>query len=153
MVDWVLIPRAAARRPDRTRLLFDRAGIPPLTPTLPGSEEEQATTVAERIAFFWMMAAVTAKYVVRRDTITVLRLLEMLHHTVLQVEQMVAHEPVRSPRGALGTLVLTPAEQAAAIRALAARVERLAGRAAAGGAEVGRSAGPEVDALLELAGG
>jgi hypothetical protein len=71
IVDWVLVPRRLASRPVETRLLFDRAGIPtgPLVPAGPLQEPGEPLSAqersAERLAFFWMMAMVTAKYIVR----------------------------------------------------------------------------------------
>jgi hypothetical protein len=69
MVDWALLPRSLARRPTDTRLLFARAGIltgrmevNPAADRPLGSAAEQR---AERLAFFWMMAAIAAKYIAR----------------------------------------------------------------------------------------
>lgn len=71
IVDWVIVPRRLAARPVDTRLLFDHAGIPagPLVPVGPLQEPGEPLSTgelrAERLAFFWMMAMVTAKYIVR----------------------------------------------------------------------------------------
>jgi hypothetical protein len=66
MVDWILIPQAQAQRPPVTRLLFDKVGIQVLDePTM------SLTNLAEKSAFFWMMLAITAKYIVRQDAVKV----------------------------------------------------------------------------------
>ena len=71
IVDWVLAPRSIALRPAGTRLLFDRAGIPkgimpPANYTHePGPPLSGPLWQAERLAFFWMMAMVAAKYILR----------------------------------------------------------------------------------------
>jgi hypothetical protein len=68
MIDWSLRPLAGAARPADTLLLFDKAGIPLLLPpaqSAPDGVDE--VRLAERSAFFWMMAGVTAKYLSRGD--------------------------------------------------------------------------------------
>lgn len=69
IVDWTLIPLATARRPADTRLLFDRVGIEIASGLIPIGQVagEPVDRMAERLAFFWMMAVVTAKYIVRED--------------------------------------------------------------------------------------
>ena len=71
MVDCGFVPRRIARRAADARLLFARAEIPVGT-MLPAGEALEsglpltpAEQRAERLAFFWMMAAVAAKYTAR----------------------------------------------------------------------------------------
>lgn len=74
LVDWVLVPQRHAGREADTRLLTARAEIPEgvmppqgeLADTQASSAgEDPEQLAAERLAFFWMMAAVASKYIAR----------------------------------------------------------------------------------------
>ena len=67
MVDWVLIPKSKATRPYQSRLLFDRVDIPVSHPPQTEDLEQSKKSIAEMWAFFWMMTAVTIKYILRAD--------------------------------------------------------------------------------------
>ncbi len=79
MVDWVLIPQPKAKRPVQSKLLFDKFGIS--VSSLPHSEdlEQRKQSVAEKWAFFWMMTAVTIKYIIREDDVFVTQWTEHLY--------------------------------------------------------------------------
>lgn len=84
VVDWTLAPQAQARRPATARLLFERLPIPLAPPPEPPEPALLAAQVAEQVAFFWMMAAVVAKYLVRGD-------LGFVYCRLADLEQLVSH--------------------------------------------------------------
>lgn len=67
MIDWMLVPCSQAQRPDTSLLLFERVPIPLRQPPAPPEPGRFAIQVAEQVAFFWMMSAVVAKYLVRGE--------------------------------------------------------------------------------------
>jgi hypothetical protein len=67
MVDWVLIPQSKASRPSQAYLLFEKSSIPITSSAESESYEQRIKKASERVAFFWMMMAITAKYLIRRD--------------------------------------------------------------------------------------
>lgn len=67
MVDWTLCPQHNAARPEQSVVLWDKAGIPLVLPAAAGSKEHSLPEAAEMAAFFWMMSAVTLKYIYRSD--------------------------------------------------------------------------------------
>ena len=103
VVDWVLIPQETAVRPVRVRLLFDQVGIP--VEDLPVETTAQRTAGAsDRVAFFWMMAAVACKYLLRGDGPAFYSVLQMLDRLVVEVRRMLQGQDApwqRAPRQAL----------------------------------------------------
>ena len=87
MIDWVLIPSTNAERPSQSVLLFDKGNFPVAIPPLPESPEESKRVVAELWSFFWMMTAVTIKYIVRGDLVFVQTWLENLHEKLWEIER------------------------------------------------------------------
>lgn len=151
VVDWTLVPEASARRPLQSLLLFDRAGIPVQHAVPLGSSAHRATAAAERAAFFWMMAVVTAKYIHRRDTVFVLGLLEMLYHTLREAEAALAGECLSFQRGSIAPIELTPARQVDVVRSLIPRVLKVEEEIIRLGVELPAAPLAEVDRLLEFA--
>lgn len=84
VVDWILVPHAQARRPATARLLFERLPMPFAPPPGPPEPALFAAQIAEQVAFFWMMAAVVAKYLVRGD-------LGFAYCRLADLEQLVSH--------------------------------------------------------------
>jgi hypothetical protein len=133
-VDWVLMPHAAAQRPAQTRLLFERTpiAVPSASRTPSGAERE--ARLSERVAFFWMMAAVTAKYLRRGDGVMFHELLSFLHGIAAETEALLKGEATPYVRGARVGLFCSLNEQEAALRracewgvALSVRVEQEGG--------------------------
>ena len=153
MVDWILLPQAIARRPAQSRLLFDKAGIPLSPPTEPESEEQRVEMASNSIAFFWMMAAVTAKYIVRDDAVFVNCWLEALYKLVREVERLAAGEVWQYERGSLTVLESTPESQIRAMRRLCLQMQDLMPGIAELGGRIPVSPLPEIEALLALAEG
>jgi hypothetical protein len=150
MVDWILTPRRTALRPLQSRLLFDKAGIPVLLPEAPESPQERAEHASERIAFFWMMAAVTCKYIKRAKDVKVQWFLDVLKETQDEVEVLVAGDAWDGNYSPDISLAGSRSEQAAALRRLCVKMEELAEQAANLGAAVPPSALPEINILLDL---
>lgn len=67
IVDWILVPSSQVQRPDTSLLLFERVPIARRQPPTPPEPGHFAVQVAEQVAFFWMMSAVVAKYLVRGE--------------------------------------------------------------------------------------
>jgi hypothetical protein len=123
MVDWTLVPLSLARRPTDTSLLFERTPIPldfiAVEELLP--PEELAARLAERAAFFWMMAAVVAKYLARGAADAAHQVLPLLSGAAADLEQLLDREPRPDEAGNLRTVV----EQKTHLLALCERVESL----------------------------
>lgn len=144
IVDWTLVPQSVARRSPDTRLLFDRAKIPLrspedqgapvaepdnlllIEPETHGSAEEaalaeRAAHISEREAFFWMLAAITAKYIQRGASDAAAEMFEFINSVVIEIEDLLDREP--------GPVEFDPhasqAEQKKHLRRLCERVESL----------------------------
>ncbi len=153
MVDWILIPHKKAQRPSQARILFDKVNIPVSPPTGPESLEQRANMASDTVAFFWMMAAVTAKYVVRRDSVFVQRWLEELHGMIHEVERLIAGKGWQYQRGSFSTLEPTGEVQIQAIYQLCERMQRLMPEVAKLGGHVLASPMSTIETLLNLANG
>lgn len=140
IVDWVLIPWNQARRPPGTRLLFERIPVPQVLPAAETSLsiEERALKISERAAFFWMMAMVTAKYIVRGRTRMVQDLLARVENIAGEIERLVDRD--YEPAGE--ALYLSKAGQAERLLLLCERVE---------GAGAPAEPRTQVEAVLKLA--
>jgi predicted nucleotidyltransferase len=125
MVDWILLPQSRAKRPHAARLLFDKVGVAVSTPPEPEELERSKTYVAEQWAFFWMMTAITAKYIVRGDDVFATEWLEHLSQIVRDIERRLRREPWDYARGSLSRLQPTRQEQIASIRSLCQRMRVL----------------------------
>ncbi len=90
IIDWTLVPLSSAQRAAESRLLFDKAGVPVQEPepVEPLNADERAEKISERTAFFWMMAAVTAKYIVRGQGRPVQALLDQVTGVVEDLERL-----------------------------------------------------------------
>lgn len=126
MVDWTLRPQKSAERPFQSLILFDKANIPVSPAPEPDELEQSKKSVPELWAFFWMMAAITIKYVIRGDDVFVARWLEVLHGLVEEIERQLHREPRQYLRGSLSTLQPTPKEQIESIRSLCSKMKTLA---------------------------
>jgi len=126
MVDWTIIPQAQAARPLPSILLFDKANIPVSSPPGPEDLEQSRKTVAEQWAFFWMMSAVTIKYIIRADDVFVIQWLENLHGLVHEIERRIHREPWKYTRGSLSQLRPTRQGQVKSLRQLCGRMQELA---------------------------
>lgn len=150
MVDWVLIPQNQARRPLQAYLLFEKSSIP-LSPQI-GSEsyEQRIQQASERVAFFWMMMAVTAKYVLRRDSVFVTQWLEELNRIIIEVDRLIAGKAWEYKRGSHNQLEATRKDQKQAIYKLGQQMESRLPALIKMSCQVLPSPLDEIKALLEL---
>lgn len=123
IVDWTLIPLSSAERAAESRLLFDKVGVPVREPTPDAllQAEERVEKIAERAAFFWMMAAVTAKYILRGRARTVQGLLYQVAKVVEDLERLHEIRGETTPE----MLYVTQGEQSERLLALCDRVQFL----------------------------
>lgn len=125
MVDWTLLPQKNAERPSQALLLFDKVNLPVSPPPEPEELEQSKKYVAERWAFFWMMTAITIKYIIRNDDVFVTRWLEVLHGLVEEIERQLRAEPLEYIRGSLTQLQPTREKQIESIRSLCRTMQAL----------------------------
>ena len=150
MVDWILTARSKSQRPARSRLLFDKVGIPVLPGEAIESPLERTQHASERIAFFWMMAAVTCKYIQRGKDVKVQWFLDVLKETQDEVEQLLAGDAWDGSYSPDISLTVSRSDQAAALRLLCVKTEELAKQVSRLGADVPVSTLNEINILLNL---
>jgi hypothetical protein len=125
IVDWTLVPESRSKRPPDSRLLFDKVGITLQPSTRPLETAERARIASEKAAFFWMMASVIVKYIVREDTLLFNSWLDELHWLVNDLEGLLANqEPIFDPKKRL-PIVLTAEEQKKALLEVCRRMAAL----------------------------
>jgi predicted nucleotidyltransferase len=151
-VDWTLLPQKQARRPAQALILFDQVGIPPAAPAEPESVAQRVSRATELVAFFWMMTAVTAKYLVRRDLVFVQCQLEALQGMVQEVERLLNGKPWQYRRGSLSQFEPTITAQKQAVYRLCAEMLSLTPRLAELGGSIRPSPMPTIEMLLNLVG-
>lgn len=152
VVDWTLMPEQKATRPRSSLLLFDKANIPLASLPAPASLKERAVSASEIVGFFWMMAAVTAKYLARRDAVFVITWLETLQELVAEVERLVQDRPLSYRRGSRTQLAATPETQQQLLLNLCHQMENLMPQVAALGGHVNPSPLATIKTLLQLRG-
>jgi hypothetical protein len=106
-------------------LLWDKGGIPVGLPAKPDPIEKRIDDASEMIAFFWMMMAITVKYIIRGDGVFVNTWLEELNKLVYEVERRITEEAWRYRRGSFSVLESAPAGQVRAIRRFGERMVEL----------------------------
>jgi hypothetical protein len=153
MIDWILSPLAKAECPAHSLLLFDKVGIPLSPPPEPESLERCIERASDTIAFFWMMTAVTAKYIFRQDGVFVQCWLEELHKMMREVEYLIEGRTPPYQRGSVSPLAATPEGQVKAIYHLSERMLKLMPEVAKLGGYVPPSPMPTIEILLNLAHG
>ncbi len=152
MVDWILIPQSKALRPSQAYLLFEKFSVPIVAPLAEfESLEQRITTASERVAFFWMMMAVTAKYLIRQDGVFVTQWLEILNEMLQDVERLIAGKTWEYKRGSRSVFEPTSEGQKQAIYKLGERMESILPDLIKIGGQVSPSPMPEIKALLDLA--
>ena len=127
MVDWVLRPQMTAERPSQSVLLFDKGNIPVIDSSLPEPLEESKKYVAEQWAFFWMMTAVTIKYIIREDLVFVQEWLEHLHGMVRDLERRIQRISWEDAyvRGSVSQFQPTRQKQIESLRQLCRQMQEL----------------------------
>lgn len=145
VVDWVLLPIVNAQIPHDALLLFDEISLPKTA--APSHLPATAQHLAANIDYFWMMATVLLKYLMRGDTVFVIRLLDDLtkHVTYLEAELASSFNPTQTTRFAA-----TSDQQVEQLHTLCQRVKQLSPIVAAKGGKIWHSASLGVDRWLEM---
>ena len=151
MIDWIFMPQRNAARPYQSALLFDKGNIPISSPTGPEELEESKKFVAEQLAFFWMMAAITVKYIIRNDSVFVAHWLEELHRINAEIERRIDRHPRQYQRGSLSQLQSTPLQQIKTIHQLCKRMQIIASQVEQFSGVVLALPIAEIESLLSLA--
>lgn len=151
MIDWILIPQSKAYRPSQAYILFEKSRIPITPPAEAESLEQRVKKASERVAFFWMMLAVTAKYIIRQDCVFVTQWLEELNRMLQEIERLIAGQTREYQRGSRSTLEPTSEGQKQAIYKLGERMENILPELIKMSEQVLLSPMPEIKALLDLA--
>lgn len=123
MIDWVLIPQSKAVRPYQSKILFDKVGIPVSNPPKSESLNERKKFVAEQWAFFWMMTAVTIKYIIRGDGVFVTQWIENLYGIIHDIERHINGDAWTYIRGSLSQLQPTREKQIESIQQMYNRMK------------------------------
>jgi predicted nucleotidyltransferase len=144
-VDWILIPRAKARRPQQSLLLFDKVGVPLEPPLFPESLEQRMEEASVQVAFFWTMVPITIKYIIRYDVVFF-----DLHLPVREVERLVAGEPPQDQPGWGVELYETRNERIGYLLALCERMTQLTAQVAQMGGTVSQPPLPIIDIWLAM---
>ncbi len=153
MVDWILIPQSKAERPLQSKLLFDKVNIPVAPPPEPETLEQSKKAVAESWAFFWMMATVTIKYILRGDGVFAAHWIEALHGMVGEIERHLEGQTWHYTRGSLSALQATSEKQLKSIRDLCDRMLALKDKVSKFIDTEPLTPTPEIEELLTLAQG
>jgi len=125
MIDWVLMPQLNVERPFQSLLLFDKGNVPVSSPPVPEELEESQKRVAEQWAFFWMMTAITMKYIIREDDVFVIHWLENLHRITQDIERRISRQPWNYVPRSLSQAQTTRQKQLDTIRQLCTRMQEL----------------------------
>lgn len=130
MIDWALVPQTNAVRPFQSLLLFDKINFPVSPLPQPEELKQSKKSVAEKWAFFWMMTAVTIKYIIREDNAFVALWLENLHRLFQDTERQINREPWKYVRGSFTQFQPTREKQIESIRELCDKMQKLKPRVA-----------------------
>ena len=147
-IDWFWQAESVAYRQDDGKILFDRAGLSAAPVTQRGSTVHRSSVpplgpnpsltdlLTHKIAFFWSMSFIVAKYIARRDSESVARMTVVLTRTLTEAAAL-CHCSDESTEEyetmAAGIATLPAADQLQVLRKLAGSAEVLGGQAAAQG--------------------
>jgi Polymerase beta, Nucleotidyltransferase len=116
VVDWTLRPNINIKRPASAALLFDKSNFPVEPPVSVESLDQRIEMASEKVAFFWLMATVTVKYLVRGDDVSFHRFLDVLNGILWDVRRLVAGEPDQWLKGSLVRMAITREAQILSVR-------------------------------------
>lgn len=165
-VDWNIGPASATVRPEKSLLLFDRAGIPTTAPLSPVEDERRRSVASWQLSFFWAMAPLAVKLAGRGHTRMAVVHIDYLknafvalcrtlwHPELLQADeyhqnrQLEAEVDARLPR--FGPAI-DPVQALAVVRGFCQEVEQLHPALAQLGATIHEDVPKQVYALAETA--
>ncbi len=131
------------------QLSFARAEIPLRPAQDPAPLAERVAAASERVSFFWMLAAVAARFRARGDIVSFHSQLQHLEQVAGEIQALVDGQRKPLERATLA-LLETPAAQAEALRRACGRVLALTPAVEALGGYVVPSPMAEIDLLLGL---
>ena len=165
-IDWFWQAESMACRQDDGKILFDRAGLSaapgarrgitvdqPTDPPL-GPNPSPTDLLTHKIAFFWAMSFVVAKYIARRDGESVARMTGVVTRTLKEAAAL-CHSGVAPSEGyeamVAGIEAAPATDQLQVLRELSRHAEALGGQAAAQGVVLPSEAVTQVYRFFELA--
>lgn len=149
-VDWTLVPEEVAARGRATKLLFDHANTPLEPPRNQPDADEITRRLAERHAFFWLLAVPAAKTWRRQDGVKFHAVLEQMHEAERDIHALLRGEMPAYSRESLAPFCATPQAQRAALIGICSRLNDLQGQLSACGVELSADPGRILDVWLEL---
>ncbi|MBK8902190.1 MAG: nucleotidyltransferase domain-containing protein [Anaerolineaceae bacterium] len=145
-VDWIFLPQGAAERPFHSQLLFDKVDIPVSLPPSKDADVDLAEKLTEVVAFFWMMAFVSGKFIGRKQSLAINEQVNELVKILDYVAKLVGAERPSLPL----PLFVDEESQKTAVRQLCQEMQRLAGAVQEAGARFPEHAIDTVKARLTL---
>lgn len=130
-IDWMLIPLESARVPLDARLLFERQPLPRQVAQVTGVEDKE-NQLKDRLTFFWMMAAVAAKSILRQDAFGFHFFLSVLNQASEEIADLTTGKLHRYSKNTGLKLQISQAEQKETLIALCAKVADITKVTAAG---------------------
>lgn len=163
-VDWFWQPESETRRPDQAHTLFDRAhlrceasgrGTPQGLHGLPlGPNPSNDALLGHKIAFFWAMSVIVAKYIARRNGGGAARMTGVVARTLAEAEALCGSRvaPLEGHERMVAGLEAASAEaQLQVLREFARRANALGGQLAAQGVAVPTEAVRQISQFFDLA--
>ena len=165
-VDWFWQAESMARCPDDEKILFDRAGLPVVSAAQWRSSVHRSTgpplgpnpsltdLLTHKIAFFWAMSLIVAKYTARHNGEAVTRMTRVVSRIL--TEAVALHRnSVKSSEGyeemVTGLEAASPAAQLQKLKELAGHAEVLGGQLASHGVGIPSEAVNQAWRFFELA--
>jgi hypothetical protein len=122
-VDWMLIPEPVAMRPPGASLIFEKVNIPVQNAASKLTPEEKQKQLNDRLTFFWMMAAVAAKSLLRKNAVSFHVFLSMLFGTSEDIAKLLTDSHYHKESDLI--LLVTPEQQAAGLIKMCEKVVTL----------------------------
>lgn len=124
-VDWILLPEQSAIRPQESLLLFEKQPIPLEIDEPSLSETQIEKHLNSRLSFFWMMAAVSTKAILRGDAVRFHIYMEWLLETAGDISSLNQGQPPGNQSINTIPLMTNKEAQKVALLKLCAQVDRL----------------------------
>lgn len=150
MIDWVLVPQVGATRPIQSQLLFEKTTIPLGPVSKPEDLEQSRKYIEEQWAFFWMMSAVTIRYIHRDDGVFAAEWIEHLHGLIHEVDRRLNGKPWSYTRGSVSKLQTNRKKQLESVKELSKRMLELKSRVSEFVGSEPATPTSEIETLLSL---